>query len=216
MGVEALQMTDTNNATLTEVWSKAQVYGLTFLCLLIGITGGWFLRGARTTAKVPITDPAAISSSTPPRQTFTPKQMEQIAQNESAPLLEKLATDPKNPQLLANIGNIFYDAKQYLTAILYYRRSLEIAPRNASVHTDLGSAMWYMGNADGAIEQFQQALTYEPNKANALFNLGMVKWRGKLDAKGAVAAWQKLLDTNPNYTAKGEVRQLIAQAKKHI
>jgi cytochrome c-type biogenesis protein CcmH/NrfG len=48
-----------------------------------------------------------------------------------------------------------------------------------------------------------------------LFNLGIVKWQGKMDAEGAVAAWQKLLDSNPNYETKEKVQELIQQAKKH-
>src|SRR5208337_4262957 len=54
---------------------------------------------------------------------------------------------------------------------------------------------------------------YEPNKANTLFNLGIVKWQSKNDAAGAIAVWQKLLDTNPNYEARDKVRQMIDQAE---
>jgi cytochrome c-type biogenesis protein CcmH/NrfG len=54
-----------------------------------------------------------------------------------------------------------------------------------------------------------------PNKANTLFNLGIVEWQGKMDIDKAVAAWQKLLDANPNYKGKGKVLELMAQVKKH-
>ena len=79
----------------------------------------------------------------------------------------------------------------------------------------MATAYWYMGNADSAIEEFNKELTYEPNKPNTLFNLGLVKWQGKMDINGAVADWQKLLDTNPNYEGKDKVEQMIAEAKKH-
>ena len=79
----------------------------------------------------------------------------------------------------------------------------------------MATAYWYSGNADGAIAEFNKALTYEPNNANTLFNLGIVKWQGKMDVEGAVAVWQKLLDTNPTYEGKEKVQQLIAQARKH-
>jgi cytochrome c-type biogenesis protein CcmH/NrfG len=36
-----------------------------------------------------------------------------------------------------------------------------------------------------------------------------------MDIDKAVATWQKLLDTNPNYEGKDKVSQLIAEAKKH-
>ena len=77
----------------------------------------------------------------------------------------------------------------------------------------MATAYWYMGNADEAITEFDKALTYEPNKPNTLFNLGLVKLRGKQDRAGAVADWEKLLATNPNYEAKDKVVQMIAEAK---
>ena len=36
-----------------------------------------------------------------------------------------------------------------------------------------------------------------------------------MDVPGAVAAWQKLLDTNPSYPNRGKVENLIKQAKEH-
>lgn len=50
---------------------------------------------------------------------------------------------------------------------------------------------------------------------NALFNRGIVKWQGKLDAKGATADWKPLLKQNPNLPQAGRVKMLIAQASKH-
>ena len=88
-------------------------------------------------------------------------------------------------------------------------------PEKIGVRTDMATAYWYTGNADAAILEFNKALTYDPNSANTLFNLGIVKWQGKMDIEGAVAAWQKLLATNPNYEGKDKVEQLIAQVKKH-
>ena len=55
---------------------------------------------------------------------------------------------------------------------------------------------------------------YDPKKADTLFNLGIVKWQGKKDGPGAVAAWKKLLETNPAYPDKEAVLQLMAQAQQ--
>jgi len=79
----------------------------------------------------------------------------------------------------------------------------------------MATAYWYLGNADSCDRRVQQALSYEPNKPNTLFNLGLVKWQGKMDINGAVADWEKLLATNPNYEGKDKVQQMIAEAKKH-
>jgi cytochrome c-type biogenesis protein CcmH/NrfG len=40
-------------------------------------------------------------------------------------------------------------------------------------------------------------------------------WQGKKDPKGAVVAWEKLLQTNPDYPQKDQVQMLIERAKMH-
>jgi tetratricopeptide (TPR) repeat protein len=102
-----------------------------------------------------------------------------------------------------------------VTAIDYYERSLKVQPADTSVRTDLGTAYWYKGDADTAIAQFNKSLTHDSKKADTLFNLGIVKWQGKKDGPGAVAAWKKLLETNPACPEKGAVLQLMAQAQQH-
>jgi tetratricopeptide (TPR) repeat protein len=209
-------MMDTNRTTSTEQWTSVQAYTLAVVCLLVGIAGGWFIRGSQN----PAAETASASTPAPGNpnagsQAPTPAQLQQMADTQAKPLIEKLKADPANAGLLKNIGNVYYDAQQFPTAIDYYQRALKVQPANANVRTDMATAYWQTGNADAAIAEFQKALSYEPNKANTLFNLGIVEWQGKMDIDKAVAAWQKLLDTNPNYEAKDKVLDLMAQAKKH-
>jgi tetratricopeptide (TPR) repeat protein len=210
-------MMDKNRATSIEQWTSVQAYTLAVICLLVGIAGGWFIRGSQSpataageTASVP-----AVGSANAGAQTPTPAQLQKMADTQAEPLIEKLKADPTNAGLLAKIGNLYYDAQQYPTAIDYYQRALKVEPANTGVRTDMATAYWYTGNADVAIAEFQKSLSYEPNKANTLFNLGFVEWQGKMDIDKALAAWQKLLDTNPNYERKEKVLELMAQAKKH-
>jgi tetratricopeptide (TPR) repeat protein len=213
--------------TTSDSWTSTQAFALAAVSLLLGVCGGWLIR--RSLA-APVPAPAQVAS--PPAQDVAPSQpvptdfgslaelpppqeLKQAADTQAAPLLEQLKANPTNAGLLAQLGNIYYDAKQYRIAIEYYERSLKSQPIDTSVRTDLGTAYWYTGDADGAIAQFNKALSYEPNKADTLFNLGVVKWQGKRDAQGAIAAWQKLLDTNPGYANKENVLQLIAQAQTH-
>jgi cytochrome c-type biogenesis protein CcmH/NrfG len=211
-------MSNRNSSSGADQWTSVQAYALAVVCLGIGIAGGWFIRGSQSPAQAaPLETASAAGSSAMSSATSmpTPEQLKHMADVQAAPLLEKLKSDPNNPSLLADIGNLYYDTQLYPAAVDYYQRALALQPSNTAVRTDLGTADWYMGNADSAIAEFEKALSYEPNKANTLFNLGIVKWQGKMDVNGAVNAWQKLLDTNPNYEGKDKVEQLIAQAKKH-
>jgi|SRR5208282_5825192 len=212
------KMTDTNRATTIEQWTSVQAYVLAVICLLVGIAGGWFIRGSQSPAAA-ATETAGASApamgNANASQTPTPAEMQKMADTQAGPLIEKLKADPTNAGLLENIGNVYYDAQQFPTAIDYYQRALKVDPANTGVRTDMATAYWYMGNADTAIAEFQKSLSYEPNKPNTLFNLGIVEWQGKMDIDKAVATWQKLLDTNPNYEGKEKVLELMAQAKKH-
>lgn len=213
-------MSETKNTSSSMNWTSVQAYTLAVVCLLLGMAGGWLIRGSQSPA-------AAVAESTGPSASAptgmggamnaqpTPEQLKKMADTQAAPLVEKLKSDPNNPDLLASIGNFYYDAQQYPIAVDYYGRALKVKPADAGVRTDMATAYWYMGNADSAIAEFNKALTYEPNKANTLFNLGLVKWQGKMDINGAVADWEKLLATNPNYEGKDKVEQMIAEAKKH-
>jgi cytochrome c-type biogenesis protein CcmH/NrfG len=210
----------TLKTTTSETWTTTQTFAFAAVCLFLGICAGWLLRTAQDhsnpVAVTAATSAPALTTTMPPNPgtapSASPVQFEQTAGAQVAPLLEQLKSDPTNAGLLAQIGNAYYDAKEYPAAIDYYERSLKFEPSNASVRTDLGTAYWYSGNADTAISEFDKALTYQPNKPDTLFNLGIVKWQGKKDPDGAIAVWQKLLTTNPNYENKAKVQSLIAQA----
>ena len=214
--------------TTSNTWSGAQAFTLAAIALLLGVCGGWLIRRStaesvparRTSAQV-ASAPAAAANPSQSAPNFgsmaglpSAEDLKRAADEQAAPLLEHLKSDPNNAALLAQVGNIYYDIKQYPVAIDYYERSLRLEPNNSSVRTDLGTAYWYTGDTDTAITQFNKVLSSEPSKANALFNLGVVEWQGKKDVTAAVATWQKLLDTNPNYEAKDKVLQIMSQAKQ--
>jgi TPR repeat protein len=203
-------------------WSRTQALALALFSLLLGVCGGWLIRKSFS-GQVP--HPTAVAVAGPhtaggsvPSFSSTPtvptgEEVKQAADSEATAPLEQLKDDPTNAALLAQIGNIYYDAKQYTIAIDYYERSLKSEPNDTSVRTDLGTAYWYTGDADKAIKEFRQALADDPNKANALFNLGVVEWKGKHDAATAIADWQTLLATHPRFRVRAKVEELIAEAQ---
>jgi len=88
------------------------------------------------------------------------------------------------------------------------RRMLPCAPK-------LAISLYRSGDVDGAIAQLNRSLSYDPKDANSLFDLGMIKLQGKQDSKGALAAWQQLLKTNPQLSAdrKATVQKLMASVQ---
>ena len=200
-------------------WTKKQAMVLAVFCLAAGIAGGWSIRASRSPAlpgasKATIGPAPAAMGGGPASPAPSPARLKEMADAQAAPLLEKLKADQSNPDLLTSIGNLYYDAHQYPIAIDYYGHALKIKPSDAPVRTDMGTAYWYMGNADAALAEFDQALTAAPNNPNTLFNRGLVRRQGKRDSAGAVADWEKLLATDPSYAGKDQVVLMMAEAKK--
>ncbi len=207
-------MSDTQ-PTPAILWTRERAALLATVCLLAGIGGGWLIHGPQVQT---VAGANTASSSTPSVKSDSmaapkpdPDRSKQMADAQAAPLLERLKSNPDNAELLTSLGNLYYDAQQYSVAVGYYGRSLKGKPSDAAVRTDMGTAYWYMGNADRAISELNKALTYAPNNSNTLFNLGLVKWRGKSDGAGALADWKKLLATNPNYQGKDKVEQMMTE-----
>jgi tetratricopeptide (TPR) repeat protein len=198
-------------------WTPTQGYVLAVLCFLIGMAGGYLTRGSSgqmATAPAPNAQPFANAPAGPSQS--PPQELQQALAQQVPPLLERLKSDPNNAELLADIGNMYFDAHQYSQAAPYYSRVLKIQPLNTAVRTDLGTSYWLLGDADRAIAEFQTSLKTAPNQANTLLNLGVVQWKGKMDAEAALATWQKLLDTNPAFAGRDRVVQMMAQARQHL
>jgi cytochrome c-type biogenesis protein CcmH/NrfG len=199
-------------------WQPKQVYGMAGACLALGLIVGYLLRGSEPSAARPVSTaslPQAMAVTSSP-QMPTLAQMKHMADKKAEPLLLKLKSDPNNPDLLMQVGNIYKSTHQFKEAVSYYQRSLEVKPGNVAARNEMASCLYYEGDVDGALMQLEHALKSDPGNANSLFNLGLIRWKGKNDAAGAVAVWQKLLKSNPDLAAnkKAEVKNAIASAQR--
>jgi predicted Zn-dependent protease len=173
-------------------WSPRVVYGLATVCLFLGVFVGYLVRGSSQPASVQV--PESTQAQPMPgvpkgHPTPTLEQMKQLADKRAEPLLAELKKNAKD------------------------KKALEVDPKDVAVRTEMASCLYYGGDVEGALSQLQQSLKYEPRDANSLFNLGMIRWKGKNDAVGAVAAWQELLKTNPKLDRRPVVEQMIAEAQ---
>jgi len=198
-------------------WKPAQVYMMAGVCVLIGLALGYLFRGSASHA-VPASQVAQASSPgamTAPAQMPSLDQMKKMADKQAEPLLAKLKRDPNNPDLLNQIGTIYKATHQFKEATGYYQKAVQADPKNNLARTDLASCLYYEGDADGALKQLQQALINNPKDADSLFNLGMIRWKGKSDAKGAAEAWNRLLKSNPQLAPpkKAQVERLLAKVQ---
>ncbi len=202
-------------------WSPLQVYTMALLCLVLGFAVGYLIRGSATTGRpVPADSSAAAPAQMPGAGTMsgaqpTPEQMKKMGDTKAAPLLEQLKKNPNDAETLKKVAQIYLATHQFELAATYFEKAAAVKP-SAELLTALGNTYYYAGATDKAIDALNRALKLDPKYADALFNLGMMKWEEKGDAKGAIECWQRLLKTNPNHPRRAEVEQVIAEARKHM
>ncbi len=138
----------------------------------------------------------------------------EVAERAARDVLQKLKGDPENFELLAQAGNIYLHSRVFVGAAGYYERALRLKD-DATVRNNYGNALFYSGEADRALEQYEQVLKADPKNVNALFNRGMVCWRGKHDPQGAVQSWKLLLKASPTDPRRAGIEKMIAQAQRH-
>jgi len=190
------------------------------ICLGVGLAVGYLIRTetADPVAAAPVAKAAVKSphtgTMTAAGQMPSLAEMHQIATQQVAPLLDKLKKDPKNFALLMQVGAVYHAAHQFKDSASYYARAVEVQPKNIDAHNKLAISVYRSGDVDGAIAELNRSLNIAPKDPNSLFNLGMIRLEGKKDPKGAVAAWQNLLNLNPQLDAerKAQVQHLIAGA----
>jgi cytochrome c-type biogenesis protein CcmH/NrfG len=226
---------EANRADSKPSWLPWPLLLMCAVCLGVGFLAGYLLRGSASgpvqqlsvatkgadsstsAMAAPATPPPAGTSQSAqqmPHKMPTLDDMKRMADKKAAPLLEKLKSDPKNSQLQNQIGLIYENAHQFKGAAGYFQKSLQYDPKNIGVRADYASCLYYTGDVDGALAQLDQSLAYDPKHAGTLMNIGIIRWKGKHDADGAVAAWEKLLQYHPDFPQKDLLQHMITQAKR--
>lgn len=201
------------NAAAREVLGARRVGLMAAVALLAGLAIGYVLPGS--SPAVPSANASTSSIAHPAMgNAHMPSmdEMKTMADKQAEPLLAKLQSDPNNAATLAQLGAIYHITHQFRDAAVWYGKAVEADPKNVALRTKLATSLYRAGDVDGALSQVQAGLALDPKDANSLFNLGMIRLQGKGDGPGAVAAWQKLLKTNPqlNPEQKATVLKLIA------
>lgn len=170
-----------------------------FLSLVLGIYLGTLLPGiygdihTPATRETPRPEPGPAAQET---QKIDPNLAQMIGD------LEKKASAALDsaPDWI-NLGNIYFDAFLPEKAIPAYEHALRLAPQNADVLTDLGIMYRETGQFSKALECFRNAVHINPRHENALYNEGVILSVDLKKNDEAKAAWQRLLDMNPQAQA---------------
>lgn len=117
-----------------------------------------------------------------------------------------LAVTSDNDFAHNNLGYLCVDSGQLDKAISHFEAAAMIRHSKTNKHYNVGSAFVEMnladalarkGESDEAMVHYQQAITLEPNYADAYYNRGnLLLAKGQID--DAIADWEKTLQLQPN------------------
>ncbi len=135
-----------------------------------------------------------------------------------------LKNDPKNVDILIQLGNLYYDWGQdevdregnsaqpydkWMRGISCYERALEIDPGNVNVRTDMATLMRYAGQIDQAISEYRTALKLDPRHPQARINLILALGESKHDYKDALSEYDNLIKEVPDQKENLELSQEV-------
>lgn len=73
---------------------------------------------------------------------------------------------PGSPQINNNLGNLYFEQRNFIRAAEYYRRSAEANSNNAGVYINLARALLQAGQTEPSRDALRQALRIDPNVRN--------------------------------------------------
>ena len=88
-------------------------------------------------------------------------------------LMARLQAEPKNPDLLMEIGGLFMEAKEWERARFFLSRAVVSAPTDARPRYMLGISLFRAGNAQEAAKVFEDLLEMQSEPA-ARYNLAVI------------------------------------------
>jgi tetratricopeptide (TPR) repeat protein len=193
-----------------------------FFALLIGLSIGFLAGFLTSSGMAPARQSVAVSGGPGMGSPIPQGQMNSAALPEGHPkidfqkeidtLLPLVKQNPKDFNLLSQLGNLYYDMGKHNEAVSWYEKALAERPDDLNVRTDMGTSLHYVGQNDRAVQEFDAVLRKNPTFPQALHNMGIVK-SAKGDNKSAIEVWEKLLVTNPDYPGNADVRANLAKLK---
>ena len=113
------------------------------------------------------------------------------------PLMEEITDLLKTAVVYEIRGTQAMDDRKWAEAAALFREGLAVAPRDATLHQNLGTALYLAGDSRGAEAEFEAAARLLPGYARALFSLGIIMEERGSDQK-AIERFSEAVASDPS------------------
>ena len=112
--------------------------------------------------------------------------------------MQKISANPKDVAALKELGDLYFQAGDYPTAIEWESKALEIEPQDVTALLALGAAQFNSGDSEGARANWKKVVKLDARNAEAHYDLGFLALSVEpVDMDTAKAEWQKVVDIDP-------------------
>jgi tetratricopeptide (TPR) repeat protein len=119
----------------------------------------------------------------------------------------------QSPGTLLTTAAVLVNQGRLNEAQSLYEQVLAQDPRNVNALTSLGFVRYQLHDPGAALADAQQALRARPDYPPALLVEGLGLYVARHDTLGALAAWQRFLDVDPNASTAPLVRRWMDEAR---
>ncbi len=180
--------------------SLAIVFGVIGLVGVFGV-GGYYL-GLKSTER-------------PQRGgTYTGSVVDGFNRGEDAEiemLKRKLRENPDDARLVAYIGDLYFDRRQFAKAIDYYKRAIELNPDDVDSYNDLGLSNHYLGNSVEGLRFVEEGIKKNPYYQRIWLTKGFILAFGMGNLEKAREAWEKAVAIDPETQVGRAAKEYLAQ-----
>jgi len=137
-----------------------------------------------------------------------------------------LASDPKNAQLYWVFGEVYAQNKEFLRAVHYYHRALDIQNNSSKVRLSLAKALSSLGRLDEAVAEFKLSADLDAKNGEGYFLASEILFQSKnfSASRDMLLGLLKIIPGYPaarrllamNYQALGERKLAVQEMTKEV
>ena len=130
-----------------------------------------------------------------------------------------LELDPTHAAAHINLGTLYYNRRDYVSAELHYRKAIEVDSRYALAYFDLGNVLDETGRLLDAVKAYKDAITLAATYADAHYNLALAYEKLK-QPRNALRHWRayiKLDNVGPwAVHARNQIVKILGAEKLRV